>query len=111
MARSYLAPGWPWCVSDQRLFFGMQEVRRADIQTFQPLSVFWGRDANRVYCAGSEMRGADVRTFRVLNPLYALDARHAYTINGPIPAADVSTFTAVGATDHAFSTTNGYSRI
>jgi hypothetical protein len=110
MANSYLVPGWPWFVKEQRLFFGMQEVRRADIQTFQPLSVFWGRDANRVYCAGSEMRGADVRTFRVLNPLYALDARHAYTINGPIPAADVSTFTAVGATDHAFSTTNGYAK-
>lgn len=110
MAKSYLAPGWPWYVSDQRLFFGTQEVRKADLPTFQPLNEWWGRDASRVYCAGSEMRGADVRTFHVLNALYAKDACHAYTIKGPIREAHVSTFAAVGPTIHAFNTENGYAK-
>jgi DKNYY family len=110
MAKLFLAPGWPWFVSDQRLFFGMQEVRRADIPTFQPLNEWWGRDANRVYCAGSEMRGTDLKTFHVLNSLYAMDAHNAYTIKGPIREADASTFSTVGPTEHAFNTTNGYAK-
>lgn len=111
MANSYLAPGWPWFLSDQRLFFGMQEIRRADIATFQPLNQWWGRDASRVYCAGSEVREADVETFRVLNSLYAKDARNAYTLKGPIrEATDVSAFEVIGPTEHAFNTTNGYAR-
>jgi len=111
MAISYLAPGWPWIVNDQRLFFGMQEVRRADLDSFQVLNEWWGRDAYRVYCAGSEMRNADLATFRVLNSLYAKDARNAYTIKGPIrEVEDVSTFEAVGPTEHAFNTTNGFAK-
>lgn len=111
MAKTYLAPGWAWFVSDQRLFFGMQEVRRADIPTFQVLNEWWGRDANRVYCAGSEMRNADVETFHVLNSLYARDARNVYTIKGPIrEAEDASAFQAIGPTEHAFNTTNGYAK-
>lgn len=111
MAKAFLAPGWPWFVSDQRLFFGMQEIRRADIATFQPLNEWWGRDASRVYCAGSEMREADVETFCVLNSLYAKDARHAYTIKGPIrEVEDSSSFEAIGPTEHAFNTTNGYAK-
>ena len=110
MAKSFLAPGWPWFISDGRLFFGMQEMRRADIPTFRPLNEWWGRDANRIYCAGSEMREADVETFQVLNSLYAKDARHAYTIKGPIREAEVSTFGPIGTTEHAFNTTNGYAK-
>jgi hypothetical protein len=110
VAKSFLAPGWPWFVRDNQLFFGVQQVRTADIPTFQALSEFWGRDVHRVYCAGSEMRDADVQTFRVLNRLYAEDIRNAYTIKGPIPEADVSSFTAVGPTEHAFDTTNGYAK-
>lgn len=111
MAKSYLAPGWPWIVSDGRLFFGgMHEVRKADLATFQPLSDWWGRDAKRVYCAVSEIRDADVRTFQVLNSLYAKDARNAYTIKGPIADADASTFEAIGPTEHPFNTTNGYAK-
>ncbi len=111
MSKSYLAPGWPWFVSGQRLFFGMQEIRRADLATFRTLNEWWGRDASRVYCAGSEMRDVDVETFGVLNSLYAKDARNAYTINGRIrEAEDASAFQAVGPTEHAFNTTNGYAK-
>ncbi|MFM9961501.1 MAG: DKNYY domain-containing protein [Planctomycetaceae bacterium] len=52
----------------------------------------------------------DVETFQVLNSLYAKDARNAYTIKGPIREADVSTFRAIGTTEHAFNTTNGYAK-
>jgi len=110
MAISYLVPGWPWYLSDQRLFFGTQEIRR-DIATFQPLNEWWGRDVQRVYCAGSEVRAADVVSFRVLNAVYAKDSRKVYTIRGPIrEAEDASTFEAIGPTEHAFNATNGYGK-
>ncbi len=110
MARSYLVPGWNWFIQDQRLFFGMQEVRSADVSTFQPLNEWWGKDAKRGYCAGSVMSVADVKTFGVLNSLYAKDSRNAYTIKGPIIGADVSTFATEGPTEHAFNATNGYAK-
>lgn len=110
MARSYLVPGWNWFIQDQRLFFGMQDLRRADVSTFQPLNEWWGKDAKRVYLTSSEMRNADAETFCVLNSLYAKDVRNAYTIMGRISGADVSTFAAVGPTEHAFNATNGYAK-
>jgi hypothetical protein len=110
MARTYLAPGWPWYLKDGRLHFGVVEVRNADLSTFRPLGEWWGRDSRRVYCAGSEVRGADVASFRVLNSLYAKDDHRAYTASGPIRDADVTSFVAVGPTEHPFNTTNGYAK-
>lgn len=107
---TFLVPGWPWFVKEGRLHWGMQPTRRADVATFQPLGKYWGRDVSRVYCAGSEMRDADPETFRVLNDLYAKDARNAYTLKGPIAGADAPSFQAVGPTEHAFNTTNGYAK-
>jgi hypothetical protein len=111
MAQQTLVPGWSWYIDKQRLFFGMQQMRRADLGSFRPLNEWWGLDANRVYCAGSEMRDADPKTFTVLNSLYAKDARQAYTIKGPIPdVEDTSTFQAVGPTEHPFNAENGYAK-
>lgn len=110
MQRTYLIPGWPWFVRDDRLYFGMQEMRNADKSTFRPLNEWWGRDADHLYCAGSRVREADAETFRVLNSLYAKDSRNAYTIMGSIRGADASSFEAIGPTDHLFNTTNGYAK-
>jgi len=110
MAKSVLVPGWPWYVKDGRLHWAMQQARRASVATFEPLGEYWGRDAERVYVAGSEMRDADRETFQVLNTLYAKDRRKAYTLKGPIAEADAATFEAIGPTEHAFNTTNGYAK-
>ena len=110
MAKTYLAPGMFWAVDGQRVLFGDSDIRRADASTFQALTKFWARDAKNVYIVGSEMRSADASTFCVLNELYAKDARSVFTIKGRIPEADVSTFEALGDTEHAFNTTNGYAR-
>lgn len=110
MESPYLVPGWSWHVKDGRLGWGMQSMRGADVATFQALSCFWGRDANRIYVAGSEMRDADPATFQVLNPLYAKDARAVYTLKGPIKEADPATFEAIGPWEHFFNTTNGYAK-
>jgi hypothetical protein len=105
-----LVLGWPWNVKSGALYFGGYPAKAADAASFQPLSEFWGRDANHVFCATSVMRDADVKTFTVLNELYAKDARHAYTIKGQIKDADAASFTAVGSTQHPFDTTNGYAK-
>jgi hypothetical protein len=56
------------------------------------------------------MRSVNRDTFRVLNDLYAKDAHAAYTLKGAIADADVSAFEAIGSTEHAFNTTNGYAK-
>lgn len=110
MVKSHLSPGLPWLISDQRLFYGAQEIRKADAASFRPLNEWWACDARRVYFMGSEMRKADIETFRLLNSLYAKDAQNAYTFTGPIREVDVPTFDAVGPTEHAFNTMNGYAK-
>lgn len=111
MPREILLPGSVWAVSDQRLFFGMQEIRKADLSSFHVLGEWWARDATKAYCAGSEIRDANVNTFQVLNTLYAKDARRAYTMKGPIlEVDDVACFEVIGGTDHPFNTSNGYAK-
>lgn len=110
MAREYLVPGWLWFVKDGKVYWGGAEPLKADVQTFRPLSDFWGCDAETVFSAGSRIRDADAKTFHVFNRLYAKDCRRAYTLKGPIPEADAETFEAIGPSRHAFNTTNGYAR-
>lgn len=110
MSLPHFPLGMCWYFKKERLHFGMQEIRRADVSSFQVLNSWWAKDRYRVYCAGSEVRGADVDTFRVLNKLYAVDSKTAYTIKGPIRESDVTTFEVVGETAHGFNTDNGYAK-
>ena len=56
MSTQRLISGWPWLVCDDRLYWGMQAMRRADFSTFEAIGEYWGRDAARVYSCGSVMR-------------------------------------------------------
>ena len=110
MDKSLYAVDWPWWTRDDEVYFHEGKLQRVDIDSFQPLSETWARDAKRVYCGIEVMRGADPASFVALNSIYGKDHNNVYTLTGAKKEIDASTFAAVGPTSHWFNTYNSYGK-
>lgn len=77
---------------DGKAWFRHNEIRGADLPTFQVINHTWAKDRRRVYTVGRVERKADPETFDVLNHLYAKDKNHAFYLGGVIKEADASSF-------------------
>ena len=72
------------------------EIKGADIKTFELYIGWFAKDKNCCYFQGSVFKSADVGTFEVLNWAFAKDKNNVYTNNGILKNADTKTFEVMG---------------
>ncbi len=110
MDKSLYAIDGPWWTRDGEVYFREGKLQRVDLDSFQPLSETWARDAKRVYCGIEVMRGADPASFIALNSIFGKDDKYVYTLTGAKKEIDASRFVALGSTSHWFNTYNSYGK-
>jgi len=60
-------------VSQEKAYFGSNEIQGADISTFEGLNYGYAKDCKRVYFNGQPISGFDAASFKLLNSGVAVD--------------------------------------
>lgn len=69
-----------------------------DLDTFEPIGLFYSRDKNYVYIDNVIIPWADPDTFKLIERNYSRDKNHVYIWSELIPWADLDTFEPLSGT-------------